>query len=79
MIASTAGSWPTSDGLDHESLRAAQCHGRRYMAPLMKRILAGEIDPKFVITHRMALGDAPRGYVMFRNKQDNYEKVVLSP
>lgn len=30
------------------------------MAPLMKRILAGEIDPSFLITHRMALEDAPQ-------------------
>ncbi len=44
----------------------------------MKRILAGEIDPSFVITHRMALEDAPQGYAMFRNKQDNCEKIVLS-
>ena len=30
------------------------------IAPLMKRILAGEIDPSFVITHRMALEEARR-------------------
>lgn len=59
--------------------RAGQCHVHRYMAPLMKRLLAGEIDPSFVITRRMALEDAPQGYVMFRNKHDNCEKVVLSP
>lgn len=40
---------------------------------------AGEIDPSFVITHRMALEEAPQYYVMFRNKQDNCEKIVLSP
>jgi threonine dehydrogenase-like Zn-dependent dehydrogenase len=36
------------------TLRGGQCHVHRYMAPLMKRILAGEIDPSFVITQRMA-------------------------
>lgn len=60
-------------------LRAGQCHVHRYRAPLMQRILAGEIDPSFVITHRMALEDAPRGYEMFRQKQDGCEKIVLSP
>lgn len=50
---------------------AGQCPVHRYMAPLMKRILAGEIDPSFVITHRMALEEAPQYYVMFRNKPDN--------
>jgi threonine dehydrogenase-like Zn-dependent dehydrogenase len=60
-------------------MRAGQCHVHRYMKPLMQRIRAGEIDPSFVITHRMALEDAPRGYEMFRDKKDGCEKVVLSP
>jgi hypothetical protein len=58
---------------------AGQCHVHRYLPRLMERILAGEIDPSFVITHRMALEDAPRGYQMFRDKQDDCEKVVLTP
>jgi threonine dehydrogenase-like Zn-dependent dehydrogenase len=61
------------------TLRAGQCHVHRYMEPLMKRILAGEIDPSFVITHRMALDDAPRGYAMFRNKQDNSRRSCCCP
>jgi threonine dehydrogenase-like Zn-dependent dehydrogenase len=60
-------------------LRAGQCHVHRYMEPLMQRILAGQIDPSFVITHRMSLEDAPAGYAMFRGKEDDCEKVVLSP
>jgi threonine dehydrogenase-like Zn-dependent dehydrogenase len=60
-------------------LRSGRCHVHRYMAPLMQRILAGEIDPSFVITHRMTLDEAPRGYTMFREKQDDWEKVVLRP
>jgi len=60
-------------------MRTGQCHVHRYMGPLLERIRAGEIDPSFVITHRMALEDAPRGYQMFRDKKDNCEKVVLSP
>jgi threonine dehydrogenase-like Zn-dependent dehydrogenase len=60
-------------------MRAGQCHVHRYMKPLLQRIRAGEIDPSFVITHRMALDDAPHGYEMFRDKKDGCEKVVLSP
>ena len=60
-------------------MRTGQCYVHRYMAPLMERIRAGQIDPSFVITHRMSLEDAPRGYQMFRDKKDNCEKVVLSP
>jgi threonine dehydrogenase-like Zn-dependent dehydrogenase len=60
-------------------MRTGQCHVHRYMALLLERIRAGQIDPSFVITHRMSLEDAPRGYHMFREKKDNCEKIVLSP
>jgi threonine dehydrogenase-like Zn-dependent dehydrogenase len=60
-------------------MRTGQCHVHRYLEPLLGRIRAGEIDPSFVITHRMKLDDAPRGYRMFRDKEDDCEKVVLSP
>ena len=60
-------------------MRAGQCHVHRYMAPLMQRIRADEIDSSFVITHWVSLENAPRTYKMFRDKTDNCEKVVLSP
>jgi len=47
------------------------------MQPLLERMQNGEIDPTFVITHRMPLGHAPRGYEIFNKKIDNCEKVVL--
>jgi threonine dehydrogenase-like Zn-dependent dehydrogenase len=59
------------------TLRGAQCHVQRYMKPLLERIQRGEIDPSFVITHRMRLDEAPRGYELFLSKQDSCEKVVL--
>ncbi len=40
------------------------------MRPLLKRIEAGEIDPSFVITHRLKLEQAPEAYKTFRDKQD---------
>jgi len=60
------------------TIRTGQCHVQRYMKPLLERIERGEIDPSFVITHRMNLDQAPSGYSMFRNKQDNCEKIVLT-
>jgi threonine dehydrogenase-like Zn-dependent dehydrogenase len=60
------------------TIRSGQCHTHRYMRPLLDRIQNGEIDPSFVITHRMPLDQAARGYDMFLNKEDNCEKVVLS-
>ncbi|HET9985309.1 MAG TPA: zinc-dependent alcohol dehydrogenase [Longimicrobiales bacterium] len=60
------------------TIRTGQCHVQRYMRPLLERIQKGEIDPSFVITHRLPLEEAPRGYDMFLNKTDDCLKVVLS-
>ena len=49
------------------------------MQPLMERIQRGEIDPTFIITHTLPLDQAPRGYQIFRNRQDACVKVVLKP
>jgi threonine dehydrogenase-like Zn-dependent dehydrogenase len=59
------------------TLRAGQCHVQKYMPALLERIERGEIDPSFVITHRMRLDQAPEAYDMFLKKRDNCEKVVL--
>ena len=48
------------------------------MRPLLQRIQNGDLDPTMVITHRMHLADAARGYEIFLNKEDRCEKVVLS-
>jgi threonine dehydrogenase-like Zn-dependent dehydrogenase len=60
-------------------LRTGQAHVHRYLRPLLERIQQGEIDPSFVITHRMALDEAPQAYEIFKKKQDECTKVVLSP
>jgi len=59
------------------TLKTGQCHVQRYMRPLLERIQKGQIDPSFVITHRLPLSDAPKGYELFRKKEDNCLKVVL--
>lgn len=61
------------------TIRTGQTHVQRYMQPLLERIQNGDIDPTFIITHRMSLDDAPRAYEMFRDKQDECVKVVLTP
>ena len=60
------------------TLKAGQCHVHRYMQPLLQRIENEELDPTFVVTHRMRLQDGPEGYRAFLNKQDGCEKVVLT-
>ena len=61
------------------TIKTGQCHVHRYMRPLLERIQRGEIDPSFVITHRLQLDQAPEGYDMFLNKEDECVKVVLKP
>jgi threonine dehydrogenase-like Zn-dependent dehydrogenase len=59
------------------TLKSGQCHVQRYMRPLLERIQKGEIDPSFVITHRLPFEEAETGYELFVNKLDRCEKVVL--
>ncbi len=59
------------------TFKMGQTHVHRYLRPLLERIHIGEIDPSFVITHKMSLEDAPKGYEIFKNKKDNCIKVVL--
>jgi threonine dehydrogenase-like Zn-dependent dehydrogenase len=61
------------------TIRAGQCHVHRYLRPLLERIRNREIDPSFVISHRLPLDQAPQGFEMFRDKQDNCTKIVLTP
>jgi threonine dehydrogenase-like Zn-dependent dehydrogenase len=61
------------------TIKSGQCHVHRYMRPLLERIQNGEIDPTFIITHRLSLSDAPHGYDIFKRKQDECLKVVLTP
>jgi threonine dehydrogenase-like Zn-dependent dehydrogenase len=51
----------------------------RYMGPLLERIQKGDIDPSFVISHKLPIDSAPEAYRMFRDKQDRCTKVVLKP
>jgi threonine dehydrogenase-like Zn-dependent dehydrogenase len=61
------------------TLKMGQTHVHRYLEPLLKRIESGEIDPSFVITHRLKLDDAPQAYRTFRDKKDGCIKVVMTP
>ena len=61
------------------TLKMGQTHMMRYMSPLLERVARDEIDPSFVITHRLRLDDAPQAYRMFRDKRDNCVKVVMRP
>jgi threonine dehydrogenase-like Zn-dependent dehydrogenase len=61
------------------TLKMGQTHMHKYMRPLLERIEKGDIDPSFVITHRLKLADAPGAYQTFRDKRDGCIKVVMTP
>jgi threonine dehydrogenase-like Zn-dependent dehydrogenase len=61
------------------TVRTGQTHVQRYLAPLLKTIEDGELDPSFVITHERPLEEGPELYKTFRDKKDGCIKVVLKP
>jgi threonine dehydrogenase-like Zn-dependent dehydrogenase len=61
------------------TVKSGQTHVQRYLQPLLERIEKREIDPSFVVTHRLPLDAAPEGYRRFCNKEDGCIKIVLKP
>jgi threonine dehydrogenase-like Zn-dependent dehydrogenase len=61
------------------TFRMGQTHVPKYMGMLMDRIQKGDLDPSFIITHRLKLEEAPQAYQIFNKKQEHCIKVVLRP
>jgi len=61
------------------TLKMGQTHVHKYLPTLLAHIQNGDIDPSFVVTHRVPIDDAPRMYKTFRDKKDGCIKVVLKP
>ena len=61
------------------TLKMGQTHMQKYMAPLLERIRKNEIDPRFVISHRIPLTEAAHGYDIFSKKEEDCTKIVLQP
>ena len=61
------------------TFKMGQTHVQKYLRPLLEIIERGEIDPSFVITHRLRLEEAPQGYDIFKHKQDECIKIVMQP
>jgi threonine dehydrogenase-like Zn-dependent dehydrogenase len=61
------------------TIKTGQTHAQRYLRPLLKRITSGEIDPSFVVTHRLKLTEAPQGFATFNRKEDGCIKIVMTP
>src|SRR5258705_1530961 len=61
------------------TIKSGQTHVQRYSQSLLEKIESGQIDPSFVITHRLPLEEAPAAYKTFRDKEDGCIKVLLMP
>jgi threonine dehydrogenase-like Zn-dependent dehydrogenase len=60
-------------------VRTGQTHVQRYTSDLLRRIMEGQIDTTFLISHRLPLEEAAEGYRNFRDNQNEWTKVVLKP
>ncbi|UPM45108.1 zinc-dependent alcohol dehydrogenase [Halocatena salina] len=61
------------------TVRTAQQHGQRYVPQLLDHAAQGQMDPSYLATHRFSLEDAPRGYEMFKHKEDGCVRPVFVP
>jgi threonine dehydrogenase-like Zn-dependent dehydrogenase len=61
------------------TFKMGQTHVMKYLKPLLDRIERGDIDPSFVITHRLPIDQAADAYKTFRDHKDECIKVVLKP
>jgi threonine dehydrogenase-like Zn-dependent dehydrogenase len=61
------------------TMKMGQTHVHRYLPKLLDHIQNGDIDPTFIITHRLKLDEAPDAYKTFKERKDGCVKVVLTP
>ena len=61
------------------TVKSGQTHVQRYSAKLLEMIADGRVDTTFLISHRLPLEEAPRGYRIFHDEQNETTKVVLKP
>jgi len=61
------------------TLKGGQTHAQAFMPALLEHITQGRLSPDAIITHRLPLAEAARGYEVFEKKQEDCRKVVLVP
>ena len=61
------------------TVRTAQQHGQKYVPKLLEHTVKGELDSSFLATHHFSLEDSPKGYDMFKHKEDNILRAVFVP
>lgn len=61
------------------TIRANQASVKRLHPRLIEHVMAGRLNPKEIITHRIPLEEVAEGYHIFSSKLDNCIKPVLIP
>jgi threonine dehydrogenase-like Zn-dependent dehydrogenase len=61
------------------TIRTSQQPGQRYMPRMLEHVQNGDLDPSYLLTHRMSLEESPRGYEMFKNKEDGCVRAAFAP
>jgi threonine dehydrogenase-like Zn-dependent dehydrogenase len=61
------------------TIRANQASVKRLLPKLIEHVMAGRLNPKGLISHRIPLEEVAEGYHMFSTKLDNIIKPVLIP
>ncbi|ELY95888.1 zinc-dependent alcohol dehydrogenase [Natrialba taiwanensis] len=61
------------------TVRTAQQHGQRYVPDLLEYAAEGEMDPSYLATHELELEESPRGYDLFKHKEDGCVRPVFVP
>jgi threonine dehydrogenase-like Zn-dependent dehydrogenase len=61
------------------TMKMGQTNMHNYMKPLLERIEKGQIDPTYIISHRITLDEVPEMYRVWRDKEQQVTKIVIDP
>ncbi|WAC62824.1 glutathione-dependent formaldehyde dehydrogenase [Pseudoxanthomonas sp. SL93] len=61
------------------TFKMGQTHVQALLPELLEHIGDGDLAPEVIISHRMNLADAAKGYEIFNGREDACRKVVLTP
>jgi len=61
------------------TFKMGQTHVQGLMPELLDYIGEGALNPGVIITHRLPLEEAVRGYELFDRKEEDCRKVILIP
>ena len=61
------------------TFKMGQTHVHKYLPQLLEYIENGDLSPEAIITHRMNLSDAAKGYEIFEKREEECRKIILTP